>query len=62
MIRRIEVIAPADLTVAQQLMRRSLEARTGRTVLPLDLEDDIRFAFGQVDPRTGEKRKDGGST
>ena len=62
-IRRIEVITPADLTVAQQLMRRSLEARTGRTVLPLDLEDDIRrFAFGQVDPRTGEKRKDGNST
>jgi hypothetical protein len=57
-IRRIEVMLPADLGAAQKLMRRSLEHRTGRTVLPLDLEDDIQLAFGQIDPRTGEKKKD----
>jgi hypothetical protein len=54
-IRRIEVILGQDLTDAQRLMRRSLEHRTGRTVLPLDLEDDINIAFRGIDPRTGEK-------
>jgi len=44
-------------------MRRSLEQRTGRVVLPLNMEDEIRIAFGNVDPATGEKRDDGdGST
>jgi len=54
-IRRIEVILRDDLNAAQQLMRRSLEKRSGRTVLPLDLEDDIQIAFGRIDPRTGEQ-------
>lgn len=57
-IRRLEVVLPDDLSAAQKLMRRSLEQRTGRTVLPLDLEDDIRLAFGRIDPRTGEKPDD----
>lgn len=57
-IRRIEVVLPGDLDGAQRLMRRALEHRTGRTVLPLDLEDDIQIAFGQIDPRTGQKRDD----
>lgn len=54
-IRRIEAVSPADLKFAEQIMRRALEARTGRVVLPLDMEDEVRLAFGQVDPRTGEK-------
>ncbi len=58
-IRRIEVMLPQDLTGAQRLMRRALEHRTGRTVLPLDLEDDIQIAFGRIDPRTGEQKEDG---
>lgn len=58
-IRRIEVVLPQDLDAAEQLMRRALEKRAGRTVLPLDLEDDMRLAFKQIDPRTGEKRDDG---
>ena len=54
-IRRIEAILPADLKAAEQLMRRAMEHRSGRTVLPLGLEDELRFAFGRIDPRTGEK-------
>jgi hypothetical protein len=54
-IRRVEVVLDDDLTSAQQLMRRALEHRTGRQVLPLDLEDDIKLAFGRIDPRTGER-------
>jgi hypothetical protein len=57
-IRRIEVMLSQDLTEAQRLMRRALENRTGRTVLPLDLEDDIQIAFGRIDPRTGEQKED----
>jgi len=30
------------------------ERRTGKTVLPFDLEEDMRAAFGNVDPSTGE--------
>lgn len=60
-IRRIEVVLREDLNAGQQLMRRALEKRTGRSVLPLDLEDDIRLAFGGIDPRTGERTDgDGG--
>jgi hypothetical protein len=59
-IRRIEVVLRSDLSTAEQLMRRSLESRSGRTMLPLDLEDDMRMAFKQIDPRTGESfDKDG---
>lgn len=53
-IRRIEVIGGDDKEVAQQMMRRALETRTGQTVLPLDLEDELRAAFGDIDPDTGE--------
>lgn len=55
-VRRVEPVLPQDLPVAEQIMRRSLEHRTGRTVLPLGLEDEVRLAFGDVDPETGEKR------
>lgn len=54
-IRRIEVVLPGDLDTGQALMRRALEKRTGRTFLPLDLEDDMKLAFKQIDPRTGER-------
>lgn len=57
-IRRIEVVLAGDLTAAEQLMRRALEHRTGRVMLPLDLEDDLKLAFGRIDPRTGEKPGD----
>jgi len=48
-VRRVEGILRGDLDVAQRLMRRSLESRTGRSVLPLELEDDIQLAFRDLD-------------
>jgi len=56
-IRRIEVVAgdEAEVKRLMQIMRRQHERRTGSTVLPLDLEDDLRSVFGEhVDPDTGE--------
>lgn len=45
-IRRIEVILdPEDLRLAENLMRRALDRRTGREALPYDLEEEIRGAF-----------------
>lgn len=53
-VRRIEVIEGQDNELAHKMMRRALEERTGQTVLPMDLEDDLREAFGSIDPDTGE--------
>jgi len=53
-IRRIEVISEDDRPFASKMMRRALEKRTGKTVLPFDLEEDLRNAFGNFDPGTGE--------
>lgn len=45
-LRRIEVILdPEDLKLAENLMRRALDRRTGRESLPYDLEEEIRGAF-----------------
>ncbi|RLV56041.1 hypothetical protein D9V41_09135 [Aeromicrobium phragmitis] len=49
-IRRIEVITRADdKTQLRNLATRAFEARTGKTVLPLELEDELRAAFGGSD-------------
>ena len=53
-VRRIEVIGETDRDLAAKMMRRALEQRTGKTVLPFDLEEDLRAAFGRIDPQTGE--------
>lgn len=58
-IRRVEPVLPQDLPQAEQIMRRALEHRTGRVVLPMGLEDEVRIAFRGIDPSTGEKREDG---
>jgi hypothetical protein len=60
-IRRIEVIGGDDKDLAAKMIRRALEHRTGKTVLPFDLEEDLRAAFGNIDPHTGEILGDGGS-
>jgi hypothetical protein len=53
-IRRIEPIDEAgDREVAAKMLRRALERRTGKTVLPFDLEEDLRAALN-ADPETGE--------
>jgi hypothetical protein len=49
-ICRVEAVLPDDLGAAEQLMRRALEKRTGQTVLPLDLEDELSAAFAEFDP------------
>jgi hypothetical protein len=61
-VRRVEVVLPEDLKTAEKLLRRSLEKRAGKTVLPMDLEDEITIAFGRVDPRTGEILDDPGDS
>jgi len=53
-VRRVEVVAREDLPVAEKLIRRALELRSGTTVLPLEIEDEITAAFSGVDPETGE--------
>lgn len=55
-IRRIEPIQ-VDKDLVAKIMRRAMETRTGKTVLPFDLEEDLRAAFGDlIDPNTGEIR------
>ena len=58
-IRRIEPITEGDRDVAAKMLRRALERRTGKTVLPFDLEEDMRASFGNFDPSTGEIFGDG---
>ncbi len=53
-VRRVEVVDEQDKDLAQKMLRRALERRTGKTVLPFDLEEDMRAAFGRIDPNTGE--------
>ena len=50
-LRRVEVITDADLRVAETLIRRALDKRTGREQLSFDLEEDIRSAFGDEEDR-----------
>jgi len=46
-VRRIEAITdPEDGHRMRVLLRREYERRTGKTVLPFDLEEDLRKAFG----------------
>jgi hypothetical protein len=45
-IRRIEPIK-GDRDLIAKVMRRAMEERTGKTVLPFDLEEDMRSAFGE---------------
>lgn len=52
-IRRIEWIQ-RDKDVVAKILRRAMEERTGKTVLPFDLEEDMRAAFEGIDPHTGE--------
>lgn len=46
-IRRCEVVTRKDDKARlRALATRAFEKRTGKTVLPLDLEDELRDAFG----------------
>jgi hypothetical protein len=46
--RRIEVLLPSDLPVAEQLIRRAMEVNSGMPQVDLELEDEIRQAFEQM--------------
>jgi hypothetical protein len=59
-ICRIEAVLAEDLAAAEKLMRRALERRTGQTVLPLDLEDELSAAFAEFDPAEPEEPADPG--
>lgn len=48
-VSQIEVVLPMDLRLVEDLMRRSLEFRTGTPVLPYDLEKALRAVFDTVD-------------
>lgn len=49
-IRRVEVITdPNDRAVMRNLLQREFERRTGATVLPFELETDVRRALGDDD-------------
>lgn len=52
-IRRVEVIRE-DAGVVAAMLRRAMETRTGKTVLPFDLENDLRGVFDGIDHATGE--------
>src|SRR6516165_10101284 len=47
-IRRVEVILDGDLPEAERLVRRAWEQRSGDTVLPLEMEDDLQAIFESV--------------
>jgi hypothetical protein len=44
-VRRVEPLLSADLGEVEKLVRRALEARTGLTTLPMELEDEISELF-----------------
>jgi hypothetical protein len=47
-IRRIEAVRdPEDGRTMRQLLRREWERRTGKVVLPFELEEEMRRAFGE---------------
>lgn len=52
-IRRVEPIT-RDKERVMLMLRRAMEERTGKTVLPFDLEEDLRGVLGGIDPETGE--------
>lgn len=52
-IRRIEWIQD-DREVVGKILRRAMERRTGKAVLPFDLEEDMRAVLNGIDPDTGE--------
>ena len=59
-IRRVEGILRGDRDMAERLMRRSLEHRTGRSVLSLELEDDVQLAFRNLDDPPADDSGPGG--
>lgn len=53
-VRRIEAVLPLDHERAEMMLRRTLDRRLGKQVLPFDLEEDLKAAFNGIDTATGE--------
>lgn len=53
-ISRIEMVDREDTDQAERLLRRALERRLGKTVLPIDLEDEIGSLLKNLANRAGE--------
>ena len=53
-VRRIEAVLNDDKPLAERLMRRALEQRSGRTMLPMTLEDELTAAFADDSDDEGE--------
>lgn len=49
-VRAIEPITGIDRDLAAQMMRRAVESRTGQTVLPIELEDELSAIFDDFGP------------
>lgn len=47
-IRRVEPIVGTDRDLAAQMMRRAVEERTGQSVLPIEMEDEISALLADV--------------
>lgn len=52
--RRVEPIAAQDADEAVRLMQRGTERRTGATMLPIEIEDELRELMANLDFSTGE--------
>jgi len=54
-VARIEpILIDQDRAALGRIVNRAHEKRTGRTVLPLDLEAELTAVFGKFNPDTGE--------
>jgi hypothetical protein len=59
-LRRIEIILdPEDRKVAERLMMRALQKRTGHQTLPYDLEEEMRGVFDAFDPAVPDPEEQG---
>jgi len=57
-VRRIEVIRnPEDFGQMQRLLLREFERRTGKAVLPFELEKDVELAFAEIAETDGDGSK-----
>lgn len=55
-VRRVEVITdPQDMKRLRRLLEREYERRTGKVVLPLDLEEEMRGIGPRVSRETDEQ-------
>lgn len=58
-VMRIEpILHEEDRRILSEILRRAFERRTGKVVLPFDLEKDLQAIYETVDLTTGERIED----